>query len=37
MAQQVAFWCDNSPEGYPLGLARGQLPEGLYEAGAKVV
>lgn len=36
MALQVAFWCDNGPEGYPAWVARDCLPDNLYEVGAKV-
>jgi len=35
-AKQIAFWLDTGPNGYPGFVARGEIPEGLYEEGIKL-
>lgn len=37
MARQIAFWTDNSENGYPPYVDKEILPENLYEEGVKVV
>lgn len=37
-ATQIAFWVDTNPDdGYPAWLARGKVPEEIYEKGTEVI
>lgn len=36
MAQQIAFWTDNSPSGYPSYVAAKKIPDTLYQKDVKV-